>query len=133
MTSAVDEARYAELLRERHPHVIRTDAENDAALLDIEALMARGESISPEESELLALRVALVENYEDQHYALPRATPIEAVRELMAARGLRQRDIVALFPSKGVASEVLAGKRAISKSQAKRLAEYFGVSSALFI
>lgn len=60
-------------------------------------------------------------------------TPIEALRELMAARGLKQRDVVALFRSKGIASEVLAGKRAISKAQAKRLAEYFAVSSALFI
>jgi HTH-type transcriptional regulator/antitoxin HigA len=51
----------------------------------------------------------------------------------MAARNLKRRDVVGLFPSKGVASEVLAGKRAFSKSQAKRLAEFFRVSPALFI
>ncbi|MGH7727250.1 MAG: hypothetical protein ACREM2_00445 [Vulcanimicrobiaceae bacterium] len=32
-----------------------------------------------------------------------------------------------------LASEVLSGKRAISKTQAKRLAQFFGVSAALFI
>jgi HTH-type transcriptional regulator/antitoxin HigA len=38
-----------------------------------------------------------------------------------------------LFGSKGVASEVLNGKRSISKAQAKKLAAFFHVSADLFI
>jgi HTH-type transcriptional regulator / antitoxin HigA len=52
---------------------------------------------------------------------------------LMEQSGLRQRDIVHLFGSSGVASKVINGKRAISKNQAKALAEFFRVSPELFI
>ncbi|GAC1403196.1 MAG: hypothetical protein NVSMB56_18160 [Pyrinomonadaceae bacterium] len=38
-----------------------------------------------------------------------------------------------LFGSKGRASEAINGKRAISKAQAKALAEFFHVSADLFI
>lgn len=133
MTHALDEDRYADLLHETKPHVVRTEADNENALRAIERLMARGEDLTPEESELLALFVALVEQFEGSRYALPAADPAQVLHELMNARGLRQRDVVELFPSKGVASEVLSGKRAISKTQAKRLGEFFGVSPAVFI
>lgn len=52
---------------------------------------------------------------------------------LMEQRGLRQRDVAPLLGSSGVASEVINGKRAISKKQAKALAEFFHVSPELFI
>ena len=58
---------------------------------------------------------------------------MEMLRHLMDARGLKQSDLTEVFGSKGVASEVLNGKRGISKAQAKRLAEFFGVSAELFI
>jgi HTH-type transcriptional regulator/antitoxin HigA len=125
--------RYGELLRKTRPRVIRSEAENESALREIDMLMQRGDAISGEESELLALLVALVERFEEEHYALPTAAPVDVLRELMAARSMKQRDVAMLFGSKGIASEVLAGKRGISKSQAKRLAEFFGVSVALFI
>ena len=51
----------------------------------------------------------------------------------MNARGLKQSDLSKLFGSKGRASEVINGKRAISKAQAKALAEFFHVSAELFI
>jgi HTH-type transcriptional regulator/antitoxin HigA len=46
---------------------------------------------------------------------------------------VKQADLVEKIGSKGVVSEILNGKRAISKSQAKALAEIFNVSSSLFI
>jgi len=52
---------------------------------------------------------------------------------LMEDRGLRHKDIWPVFGNKGLASEVLNGKRAISKAQAKKLAEYFHVPVELFI
>jgi HTH-type transcriptional regulator / antitoxin HigA len=51
----------------------------------------------------------------------------------MEEHGLRQRDLLEVFGSRGIASEVLSGKRAISKSQAKKLAELFHVPADLFL
>jgi HTH-type transcriptional regulator/antitoxin HigA len=51
----------------------------------------------------------------------------------MRARGMQPRDLWDVFGSKGVTSEVLRGKRGISKERAKILARVFGVSADLFI
>jgi HTH-type transcriptional regulator/antitoxin HigA len=51
----------------------------------------------------------------------------------MLARGLKQGDLAELLGSKGRVSELINGKRTISKAQAKALAEFFHVSAELFI
>ena len=51
----------------------------------------------------------------------------------MASRGLKQRDLLDIFGSDGIASEVVNGKRNISRAHAKSLAEYFHVPVDLFI
>jgi HTH-type transcriptional regulator/antitoxin HigA len=52
---------------------------------------------------------------------------------MMEARNLTQKDMWKVFGSKGVASQVFDGKRAISRTQAKKLAEFFHVGVELFI
>jgi HTH-type transcriptional regulator/antitoxin HigA len=51
----------------------------------------------------------------------------------MEKGGLRQADLLPIFHSSGYVSDILRGKRAISKTQAKDLADSFGVSADLFI
>ena len=51
----------------------------------------------------------------------------------MQEHGLRQRDLLPIFGSRGVASDVVNGKRAISKAQAKKLAPRFHVPADLFL
>ncbi len=89
--------------------------------------------LSPEEEKLFDLLVKLIEDFEDRHYPMGESSPAGMLKFLMEQRGLRQRDIVHLFGSSGVASEVINDKRAISKNQAKSLAEFFHVSPELFI
>jgi HTH-type transcriptional regulator/antitoxin HigA len=51
----------------------------------------------------------------------------------MATNRLKQSDLLPVFGSKGRVSEVVNGKRDISKEQAKKLAAFFHVSAELFI
>jgi HTH-type transcriptional regulator/antitoxin HigA len=51
----------------------------------------------------------------------------------MTERNLKQKDLLAIFKSKGIASEVINGKRSISKAQARELGQFFNVSPAVFI
>jgi HTH-type transcriptional regulator/antitoxin HigA len=51
----------------------------------------------------------------------------------MEDRGVRQRDLISVFGSSSVVSDVLNGKRAISKAHARKLAQYFHVPASLFI
>ncbi len=61
------------------------------------------------------------------------STPHEILQHLMEASSTRQADLVGLIGSSGVVSEIVNGKRSISKAQAKALGDYFKVSSSLFI
>lgn len=51
----------------------------------------------------------------------------------MEDRGLRQKDLITVFGSSSVVSDVLTGKREISKQHARGLAEFFSVPVSLFI
>ncbi len=63
----------------------------------------------------------------------PRSTPREMVAFLLEQRGLKPSDLWPVIGSKGRVSEILAGKRGISKGQAKKLAEFFCVRADLFL
>jgi HTH-type transcriptional regulator / antitoxin HigA len=75
----------------------------------------------------------LIENFEDKHYQLNPATPLEILQEFVRDRGLKQKDLLPVFGSQGIASEVLNGKRSISKAPAKALGEFFKVPPTLFL
>jgi HTH-type transcriptional regulator/antitoxin HigA len=52
---------------------------------------------------------------------------------LMEQRGLKQADLVPIFKSRGYVSDVVTGKRSISKARAKQLADFFKISADVFI
>jgi HTH-type transcriptional regulator / antitoxin HigA len=132
-TVVINPARYKRLLSRAMPIVIETEEENNRMLAVVETLMAKGENISPEEDALLRLMATLIQDFEERFYQPKEATPLEILHHLMDARDLKQSDLLEVFGSKGIASEVINGKRSISKAQAKALAKFFGVSVDLFI
>ena len=125
--------KYGALLMTALPQVIESEEELERAEKIIDSLLSKGENLSPEEEKLLDLVSDLVEKYEDEHYPMPEVAPNEILKFLMEDRGLKQSDLLHIFGSSGIASEVVNGKRSISKAQAKKLAEFFKVSVELFI
>ena len=107
------------------PRAIKTEADNERALRRVKALIVGGDDRSPAETELLDLLAILIERFEDERYSIASASPADVLRELMSANGMRQADIVPLFPSKGIASEVLAGRRATAKRRRVNWASSF--------
>jgi HTH-type transcriptional regulator/antitoxin HigA len=124
---------YSKLLAKIRPTVIKTEEENERMLAVVEQLMAKGENLKPEEGELLELLGQLIADFEEAYYQPAEAAPHEVLQELMRARGLEQKDLYTLFGSKGRTSEAVSGKRSISKTQAKALAEFFHVPAGLFL
>ena len=125
--------RYAKLLARALPAVITTEKEHARHFAIMEGLIDKGDSRSPEEDKLLKLEAFLIEDFETKHCAVNASTPVSLLKSLMEARDLRPKDLWSLFGSKGVTSEVLSGKREISKTHAKKLAGFFHVSVELFI
>jgi HTH-type transcriptional regulator/antitoxin HigA len=129
---AAVKTQYVQLLSELVPVVIETEAENERALRVVETLMHKVDRTEAE-SGILKLLAVLIGDFEQKHYSLGEASPLETLKELMSARDMAARDLWPIFGSKGIVSEVLSGKRGISKVAAKRLGETFSVSPALFI
>ncbi|HEY6333081.1 MAG TPA: hypothetical protein VI756_27405 [Blastocatellia bacterium] len=130
----IDAKKYGQLLARTLPIAIRTEAENERMLAEIWKLMSKDEeALSPEEGALLVLMSELVEKFEEEHYAIEPPPPHEILKMLMEDRGLKQRDLIPVFGSIGVTSEVVGGKRAISKAQALLLGRFFELSPDLFV
>jgi HTH-type transcriptional regulator/antitoxin HigA len=133
MTSTLNREEYIKLLAETLPRVIDGVQEYKRLLNEVDKLMDLGENLTAEQVEVLQLLVTVIEQYEKKHYQLKAATPHDVLHELILARDLKQKDLVEIFGSKGITSEVINGKRGISKSQAKALGTFFHVSPALFL
>jgi HTH-type transcriptional regulator/antitoxin HigA len=131
-TIHLNEKAYRQLLGRTLPHVIHTDEECDRLTKELERLDERV-NLSPEETELAELLTVLIHEYEERRFPIRKASPQHTLQHLMQARNLTQKDLWKIFGSKGIASEVFHGKRSISKTQAKKLAEFFHVNVELFI
>ncbi len=133
----MDRSKYGRLLSRVTPTAIESEAQNERLLSVIEDLMAKGESkLSPEEDALIELLTQLVENFEKRAYPRKKSDPAQLVRFLFVGflldqRGLKPADLAAVVGSRGRVSDILSGRRSISKEQAKRLDRFFHVSPLL--
>ena len=133
VTAEIDEKKYSRLLAKALPKVIESDAELGRMAAQLEHLLIPERELTPEESALAALMLRLIEDYDDKYYPIPDGKPHEMVQFLMEQKGLKQADLVSLIGSRAQVSDLVTGKRGISKAQAKKLAEFFRVSPELFI
>ena len=133
MTNTLNKEEYIKLLSETVPRIIDTEIEHKRLLNEVDKFMDLGENLTDEQAEVLQLLVTLIEQYENKVYQMKAVTPLDILHELMSVRQLKQKDIVEIFGSKGITSEVINGKRSISKNQAKALGDFFHVSYSLFL
>jgi HTH-type transcriptional regulator / antitoxin HigA len=137
-TLSINPESYGALLSQYLPMPITSEDDNERALEVVQTLMAI-KNRSPEEDSLLELLVQLIERFEDEHYSFDDAaqgdlaTPHSILLHLMEEHDLKQADLVGIIGSRGVVSEVVNGKRDISKAQASALAQLFHVEVGLFI
>lgn len=125
--------RYAELLAAALPVKIETDEQHQRMLAFADKLIDKAEQRSPEEDALLKLLAHLIQEYEQRVFQPEAASPLEVLTELMKARELKQSDLWPVLNSKSVTSEIVNGKRGISKANAKALAEFFHVPVEVFL
>lgn len=130
----IDRKKYARLANRIVLKAIETADEYDRMVAAVELLMDKGEDrLSAEESALLETMAILVQAYDDRYHPLPPMAPNETLAYLMETSGQLTRDLLPVFGTRGRVSEILSGKRSISKEQAKKLASVFKVSVDLFI
>ncbi|RUT06079.1 transcriptional regulator [Dulcicalothrix desertica PCC 7102] len=133
MTLTFNHEVYANLLTSALPQAIKTTSEYERALSIIEDLMYK-KSLTPEEDQIYDLFIVLIEKFEAENYPLQNlSTPHSRLLHLMEANNLKQTDLLDVFGSSGIASEVINGKREISKTHAKKLGERFNIPASVFL
>ncbi|MHB1791631.1 MAG: helix-turn-helix domain-containing protein [Acidiferrobacteraceae bacterium] len=111
---------------------VRTEGDYAQARATIDALIDEiGEDENHPLAEVLDYLADQTKAYEDEHFTVPEAEPREVLRFLMAQHGLKQEDLSDCAPQ-GRISDILSGKRGISKDIARKLARRFNVGADLF-
>lgn len=131
MSTATSRPEYADLLARTLPSVIHSEKENERYLAMLDQLDQKGR-LSPAEQRLAELLTLLIENFEEKAYALRPAGPIEILNELIGANSLKQKDLVDVFGTPSIVSEVLKGKRGLTVEHIRKLSRRFHVSPEVF-
>jgi HTH-type transcriptional regulator/antitoxin HigA len=115
------------------PHVLRSEAEYDAAIGEIERLLDADVEAGSEGYERLEFLSLLVEDYEERHYPMGTVTPQEAVVFMMEQKGLERTDLDEVMGGKSRVSEFLNGKRELSKSQVEGLRRMLAIPADVLL
>jgi len=113
------------------PRLIKTEADNEAALARIEELFDAKPG-TPEGDEL-ELLLTLVELYEQKAYPIALPDPIAAIRFRMEQQGLKAKDMIAFLGSASKVSEVLSGKRPLSLAMIRNLVNKLSIPAEVFL
>lgn len=132
MSASAARSEYASLLTTTLPAVIRSEGENERHIAMLEELDRKGNRMSAAERRMAELLTLLIEDFEERHYALKATSPLEVLAELMLANNLKQKDLVDVFGTPSITSEVLSGKRKLHAEHIRKLSRRFNVSPEVF-
>lgn len=125
--------RYLELIQRFPLRPIRSDAELDRAIGVIDSLIDKSDR-NEGENDYLDVLGDLVKKYESDHYPMTPVTDAEMLHFLMTdAKGITQARLAAdTGISESTISEILSGKRGLSRRNIGILARYFHVNPGVF-
>lgn len=121
----------AKMIERGAPHVIHSEAQLEAYTKALFQLTAEAHP-SPAQVKAIELLTLLIERYEEEHYAAPKASAADVLRFLIERHGLKQRDLAPELGGESVVSEVLRGKRKLNAAHIEQLSKRFHVSPAVF-
>jgi HTH-type transcriptional regulator / antitoxin HigA len=113
------------------PTPIVSESQHEEYLLVLDKLTNK-QHPTREEEKYAEVLITLIEAYEEEQHSIPNASPIEVLRSLMDANDLREKNMIPIFGTESIVSEVLRKKRALNKTHIEKLSKRFGVSPALF-
>jgi antitoxin component HigA of HigAB toxin-antitoxin module len=107
--------------------IIRDEAGYASAMAEYEAFFDNEPQVGSDAGDRFELLALLLAKYEDEHFPMPKAGPLEAIRFAMDRKGLGQSDLAELLGSRSRASEILKGRRDLTLSQIRLLWKAWGI------
>lgn len=110
---------------------IKTKSDYEKALLRLEKVFdAKADTLLGDEAEILSM---LIENYENEHYAIDAPDPIEAIKIRMDEMNIKQADLVNIIGSKSRVSEVLNKRRKLTVEMIRNLTGMLKLSANVLV
>ena len=122
---------YMELLKTFPPRPITAEEELIATQKAIDSLLDKGE-LTPDERDYLHVLGMLVYEYEQTLEPIPDIYGVELLKALIEEFELRQKDLVPIFKTESIVSDILRKKRQLTTEHIQKLAKFFCVSPAAF-
>jgi HTH-type transcriptional regulator/antitoxin HigA len=125
--------RYFELVRRFPLRPIHSEDDLGRAVAVIDSLIDQGK-LDRDEADYLDVLGDLVRKYETENHPMPAVSDADMLRHLIEARETTQAKVASETGiAESTVSEILAGKRGLSRRHIEALARYFHVSPAVFI
>jgi HTH-type transcriptional regulator/antitoxin HigA len=123
---------YLALIRRFPLRPLTSEADLDRATAVMNSLVDR-DDLDPAEEDYLDVLGDLVERYEDKHHPIGGVSEEEMLCYLIEQKGVTQAEAArGARMAEATISEVLAGKRRLTREQMEKLAAYFHVGPAVF-
>ncbi len=123
--------KYLELINKFPPRPIHSNEELEAIQELVDSLLDKPQ-MTPEEYEYLIVLGALISDYERIQEPILDIYGVELLKALLSERDLRQKDLVSIFKTESIVSDILRGKRELTARHIQELANFFNLSPAVF-
>jgi HTH-type transcriptional regulator / antitoxin HigA len=124
--------KYIQLLQKFPPRTITNDQQLEATQEVIDSLLDRAE-LTLEESDYLNVLGTLVFDYEQKNEIIADIYGVELLKVLIVERNLRQKDLIPVFKTESIVSDILNEKRQLTVRHIQELAQFFNLSPAVFL
>jgi HTH-type transcriptional regulator / antitoxin HigA len=122
---------YTNLLISFPPRPIKSEEDFEKTQDIVDKLLDKGK-LTPEEEDYLFVLGMLILEYEEHLDLVPDIYGVELLKVLMEETNLKQKDLVPIFKTESIVSDVLKGKRKLTVEHIQKLGEFFKVSPAVF-
>ncbi|MBD2731829.1 transcriptional regulator [Nostoc sp. FACHB-892] len=122
---------YTQLLTSFPPRPIKSEEDLEKTQVVVDELLDKGE-LTEEEEDYLNLLGMVIYEYEEKQELVPDIYGVELLKVLIAELNLKQKDLVPIFKTESIVSDVLKSKRKLTVEHIQKLAEFFNLSPSVF-
>ena len=110
---------------------IKTDADHEAALKEIERLWGAAEGTA--DGDRVEILITLAEAYEEAHFPMDMPDPIEAIKFRLEQQGVDKKALIGILGSRTRVYEVLRRDRALSLTMIQKLNQHLKIPAEILI
>ncbi len=112
---------------------IKNKAQYEETLARVYDLMQKNLKPESKESDELEVLSILVKEYEQEHYPMPKPSPLEAIKFRLEQIGMSEVELSHILGARSRKSEILSGKRKLSLAMIRKLNEVLHIPADVLI